>query len=65
MAVWTRLDKLTSKNAAHLKENIIALVLQYSDSQKKKASNNKDHIIWVFKVEYETCLTTVVTISEG
>lgn len=36
MAVWTRLDKLTSENTAHLKENIIALVLQYSDSQKKK-----------------------------
>lgn len=64
MAVWTRLDKLTSENAAHLKENIIALVLQYSDSQKKKKASN-NHIIWVFKVEYETCLTTVVTISEG
>lgn len=41
MAVWTRLDKLTSENAAHLKENMIALVLQYSDSQKKKLQTTK------------------------
>lgn len=47
MAVWTRLDKLTSENAAHLKENMIALVLQYSDSQKKSFKQQRSHYLGI------------------